>query len=63
MNERMKDLVRRKVPVAEAGKQLKLDDLGWDKSASTSTFFANDIPGYYAEMGAVLAAEQKLGAK
>ncbi len=63
MNDRMKDLVRRKVPVDQAGKMLKLDDLGWAKSASTSTFFANDIPGYYAEMAAVLAAEQKLGAK
>jgi len=63
MNERMKELVRQKVPVAEAGQRLKLDDLGWAKSASTSTFMANDIPGYYAEMAAVLAAEQKLAAK
>lgn len=63
MNERMKDLVRRKVPVEQAGKMLKLDDLGWDKSPSTGTFMANSIPGYYAEMAAVLAAEQKLGAR
>jgi cyclase len=62
MNARMKDLVRQGVPVAEAGKRLKLDDLGWAKSASTSTFMAGDVPGYYAEMGAVLAAERKAGA-
>jgi glyoxylase-like metal-dependent hydrolase (beta-lactamase superfamily II) len=57
MNARMKELVRQGVPAMEAGKRLKLDDLGWDKSASTSTFMANDFPGYYDEMAAVLAAE------
>ena len=57
MNARMKDLVRQGVPAAESAKRLKLDDLGWDKSASTSTFMANDFPAYYDEMAAVLAAE------
>ncbi|MEO6340686.1 MAG: MBL fold metallo-hydrolase, partial [Caulobacteraceae bacterium] len=61
MNARMKDLVRQGVPAAEASKRLKLDDLGWAKSASTSTFMANDFPGYYDEMAAVLAAERKAG--
>jgi hypothetical protein len=41
---------------------LKLDDLGWAKSASTSIFMARDIPGYYDEMAAVLATECKAGA-
>ena len=59
MNDRMKALVREGVPTAEAFKRLKLDDLGWAHSASTSTFMANDLPGYYDEMAAVLAAEGK----
>ncbi len=63
MNDRMKDLVRQSVPVEEAGKRLKLDDLGWARSASTNTFLlGGSIPGYYAEMKAVLEQEQKLGA-
>jgi glyoxylase-like metal-dependent hydrolase (beta-lactamase superfamily II) len=62
MNARMKELVRQGVPKDQAGRRLKLDDLGWAKSASTSTFMANDIPGYYDEMAAVLAAERKAGA-
>jgi cyclase len=62
MNARMKELVRQNVGKEQAGKLLKLDDLGWAKSASTSTFMARDIPGYYDEMAAVLAAERKAGA-
>jgi cyclase len=62
MNDRMKELVRQGVPVEEAGKRLKLDDLGWARSASTNTFlFGGSVPGYYAEMKAVLEQEQKLG--
>jgi hypothetical protein len=57
MNARMKALVREGVPKVDAGKRLKLDDLGWARSASTSTFMANNIPDYYDEMAAVLAAE------
>ena len=59
MNARMKELVRQGAPAKDAGKLLKLDDLGWAKSASTSTFMANDFPDYYNEMAAVLAAEGK----
>ena len=62
MNARMKELVRTGVPVEEAGKRLKLDDLGWARSASTQTFLAGSIPGYYAEMKAVIEKERKLGA-
>ena len=54
-----KDLPRQGVGAAESAKRLKLDDLGWAHSASTSTFMANDFPGYYDEMAAVLAAEGK----
>jgi len=64
MNDRMKELVRQRVPVEEAGKRLKLDDLGWARSASTNTFLVGgSIPGYYAEMQSVLEQEQKLGAR
>ena len=38
MNERMRELVRRKVPNDQLQAQLKLDDLGWDHTVSTSTF-------------------------
>ena len=37
--------------------------MGAAGSVASSTFMANDIPGYYAEMAAVLAAEQKLAAR
>jgi hypothetical protein len=64
MNDRMKELVRQGVPVEEAGKRLKLDDLGWARSASTNTFLlGGSIPGYYAEMKGVLEQEQELGAR
>jgi len=64
MNDRMKELVRQGVPVEESGKRLKLDDLGWARSASTNTFLVGgSIPGYYAEMKAVLEQEQKLGVR
>ena len=48
--------------VEQAGKRLKLDDLGGARSASTQTFLAGRIPGYYAEMKAVIEKERKLGA-
>jgi hypothetical protein len=44
------------------GKRLNLDDLGWARSASTQTFLAGSIPGYYAETKAVSENERKLGA-
>jgi hypothetical protein len=62
MNARMKELVRTGVPVEEAGKRLKLDDLGCARSASTQTFLAGSIPGCYTEMKAVIEKEQTVGA-
>ena len=58
MNARMKDAVRRGVPVDRVVPELGLEDLGWARSASTANFLANDVAGYYAEMAAVLAAER-----
>lgn len=57
MNARMKDAVRRGVPIEDVVPELGLEDLGWDRSVSTATFLGNDIPGYYAEMAAVLETE------
>lgn len=58
MNARMKDAVRRGVPVERVVPELGLEDLGWAHSASTTNFLTNDVRGYYAEMAAVLAAEK-----
>jgi glyoxylase-like metal-dependent hydrolase (beta-lactamase superfamily II) len=62
MNARMKDAVRRGVPVERVVPELGLESLGWARSASTANFLANDVRGYYAEMAAVVAAEQGRGA-
>ena len=51
MNERMKELVRRGVPKDQLEKQLKLDDLGWDHTVSTSTFMRS-IGQYFDEVAA-----------
>lgn len=58
MNARMKDAIRRGVPVERVVPELGLASLGWDRSASTANFLANDVPGYYAEMAAIVAAER-----
>jgi cyclase len=58
MNARMKDAVRRSVPVDKVVPELGLGDLGWAHSASTTNFLTNDVRGYYAEMAAVLEAEK-----
>ena len=58
INARMKDAVRRGVPVERVVPELGLDDLGWAHTASTTNFLTNDVRGYYAEMAAVLAAEK-----
>jgi glyoxylase-like metal-dependent hydrolase (beta-lactamase superfamily II) len=57
MNERMKDAIRRGVPADKVVPELGLESLGWARSASTATFLAGDVPGYYAEMSAVLKGE------
>jgi hypothetical protein len=51
MNRRMRDLTRRRVPKDQAEAQLKLDDLGWAKSVST-TAWATNINNYYDEIAA-----------
>ena len=55
MNERMRALIRKGVTKAQlttldqARMQLHLDDLGWDNSVSTTTWFAS-LPQYYDEL-------------
>jgi cyclase len=51
MNRRMLELARKKVPKDQAQAQLKLDDLGWGDSVSTSAW-ATSIGRYYDEMAA-----------
>jgi cyclase len=49
MNRRMQELARRKVPKDQVQAQLKLEDLGWANSVSTSAW-ATSIGRYYDEM-------------
>jgi glyoxylase-like metal-dependent hydrolase (beta-lactamase superfamily II) len=51
MNQRMADLVHRKVPRDQLAAQLKLDDLGWAHTVSTTTFMRS-IDRYYDEIAA-----------
>jgi hypothetical protein len=57
MNERMRELVRKGVKkddlktLDQARKQLRLADLGWDNSVSTTTWFGG-IAAYYDEVAA-----------
>ena len=59
MNTRMKDAVRRGVPVDRVVPELGLEDLGWAHTASTTNFLTNDVRGYYAEMATIVAAEKR----
>jgi cyclase len=54
MNARMAQLVKTKVPKAQATEQLKayLKDIGWDKTVSTETFLTRSLNAYYDEMAA-----------
>ncbi len=52
MNDRMRDLARRKVPDDQLAAQLKLDDIGWAHTVSTSTFMRS-IVRYRDEVAAV----------
>jgi hypothetical protein len=54
MNRRMLDLARRGVPKAEAQARLRLEELGWSNTVSTTTWAAG-IDRYYDEMAAVTA--------
>jgi cyclase len=49
MNRRMADLVKKHVPRDQLEKQLRLDDLGWGHTVSTSTFM-HSIGQYYDEV-------------
>jgi len=60
MNARMQQIVRQGIARNHAAAALKLDDLGWADSVSTSTFLANDVGYYYDEMARVIAAEKAL---
>ena len=58
MNERMRALIRRGVTkdqlrtLDQARAELKLADLGWDNSVSTTTWFSS-LPQYYDELAAM----------
>ena len=51
MNDRMRELARRKVPDDQLAAQLKLDDIGWAHTVSTGTFMRS-IVRYRDEMAA-----------
>jgi cyclase len=57
MNDRMRDVIRKGVSkdqlktLDQARAQLRLADLGWDNSVSTTTWFAS-FPSYYDEIAA-----------
>jgi cyclase len=59
MNDRMRELVRRGIKktdlqtLDQARAQLKLSDLGWDNSVSTTTWFGNIGPYYDEIAGAI----------
>jgi cyclase len=51
MNQRMAELARKDVPLDQVFDQLKLADLGWDRTVSTAAF-KGGLKGYYEEMRA-----------
>jgi cyclase len=51
MNDRMRELARRKVPDDQLAAQLKLDDIGWAHTVSTGTFLRS-IVRYRNELAA-----------
>jgi glyoxylase-like metal-dependent hydrolase (beta-lactamase superfamily II) len=63
MNARMKQIVLQGVPRDKAAAALKLDDLGWEKSASSSTFFGSDVGHFYDEMARVIAQEKAMNTR
>ncbi len=63
MNARMRQIVLQGIARDHAAAALKLDDLGWEKSASSSTFFGNDVGHYYDEMARVIAQEKAMNTR
>ena len=63
MNARMRQIVLQGIPRDKAAAALKLDDLGWEKSASSSTFFGNDVGHFYDEMARVIAQEKAMNTR
>jgi glyoxylase-like metal-dependent hydrolase (beta-lactamase superfamily II) len=43
MNDRMREIARRKVPDDQLAAQLKLDDIGWAHTVSTGTFMRSIV--------------------
>lgn len=52
MNHRMQNLARRGIPKEDARAALRLEDLGWDNTVSTTTWEAISFDRYYDEMAA-----------
>jgi len=50
MNRRMQELAQSGVPIEDVLALLKLDELGWDNTVSTSTWLNNSLERYYEEM-------------
>jgi hypothetical protein len=50
MNRRMRELASAGVPKTEARTRLHLEELGWDRTVSTTTWEAISFDGYYDEM-------------
>lgn len=50
--ERMRELVRRRVPKDQLASQIKLDDLGWAKTVSTNQFLTRVITRFHDEIAA-----------
>lgn len=53
MNRRMQELATRGVPLDEVLAALKLEELGWENTVSTSTWLNNSLERYYDEMAAL----------
>jgi glyoxylase-like metal-dependent hydrolase (beta-lactamase superfamily II) len=52
MNRRMRELALKKVPKSQVQARLKLDDLGWAHSVSTTAWAGTSLDKYYDEMAA-----------
>ena len=50
MNRRMQELAQSGVSIEDVLALLKLDELGWDNTVSTSTWLNNSLERYYEEM-------------
>ena len=50
--QRMRELVKRRVPKDQLAAQLKIDDLGWTKTVSTQGFISRALGPFYEEVAA-----------